>query len=86
MNSPFVIEQARALAARPEVVAATEPLQRVETLFKSVLARYPTRSETASALRFVEAAQSEAPTDAQLTPWEQFAQVLLISNEALFID
>src|SRR5262249_25965802 len=86
MNSLFVIEQARALAARPELATTTEPGQRIEAFFKRVLGRYPTKSETASALRFIQACQSDAPADAGLTPWEQFAQVLLISNETLFID
>jgi Protein of unknown function (DUF1553)/Protein of unknown function (DUF1549) len=86
LNSPFVIEQARVLAARQELIAATEPEQRIEACFKRVLGRYPTNPETASALRFIQAAQAEAPSAEGLTPWEQFAQVLLISNEALFID
>jgi len=86
MNSPFVLEQARALAARPELVAASEPAKRVEEFFKHVLGRYPSKSEVASALRFIEEAKADAQSDAGLTAWEQFAQVMLISNEAIFLD
>jgi hypothetical protein len=80
------MDLARALAGNAEISAAATPAQRVDGLFRRVLGRHPTRSESASALRFVEAAGSDAQTDKSLTPWEQFAQVLLISNEAVFLD
>ncbi len=86
LNSPFVMEQARALAACPEVACAVEPAQRVEVLFGKVLGRLPTESELSSALQFVQAAGTERAPDQGLTAWEQFAQVLLISNEAVFVD
>ena len=86
LNSPFVMELARALAGNAEISAAATPAQRVDGLFRRVLGRHPTQSESASALRFVEAAGIDAQTDKSLTPWEQFAQVLLISNEAVFLD
>ena len=86
LNSPFVIEEARALAAKPELVAVSEPAQRIEAYFKHVLGRYPTKSETGAALQFIQAAQADPPVDAGLTPWELFAQIMLISNEAMFLD
>src|SRR5262249_32947442 len=33
LNSPFVLEAARALAAQPDIKNSAEPLQRIETLF-----------------------------------------------------
>ena len=86
LNSPFVMEQARALAVLPEIVAAEKPAQRVDALFRRVLARKPTKSETIKALAFIDATQTDLPVEHGLTPWQQFAQVLLICNEALFID
>lgn len=86
LNSPFVMEQARALAAHEEIVAARRPAQRVEALFRRVLARLPSKEEVESSVRFVEVVSSEDNPKDGLSPWEQFAQVLLISNEAMFID
>ena len=86
LNSPFVMEQARALVARPEIAKAKTPARRVETLFSCVLGRKPTKRETESTLRFIETANAEERPKDGLSPWEQFAQVLLASNEAIFID
>jgi hypothetical protein len=86
MNSPFVMEQARALVARPEIADAKKPAQRVNALFRHVLGRPPAKHETASALRFVEAAKAEDQLKDGLTPWEQFAQVLLAMNELVFVE
>lgn len=86
MNSPFVMEQARAVAAGTETAGNTKAARRVDAIFGRVLGRHPTKPEAASALKFLEAAKADAPPENGLTPWEQFAQVLLISNEAVFLD
>jgi hypothetical protein len=86
MNSPFVMAQARSLAGLPGVTQTADPALRVGSLFSRVLDRQPTRTETASALRFVEAAEKDRLPEQVLTAWEQLAQVLLMSNEAVFID
>lgn len=86
LNSLFVMEQARALVTQPEIARAKKPAQRVDALFRQVLGREPTKHETESAVRFVEAAGAAEQTKDGLTSWEQFAQVLLISNEVIFID
>jgi hypothetical protein len=80
MNSPFVIEQAKAVLARtPE----GDPAKRIAELYRIVYARKPTADETTSAVEFV-----SAPADAtsKLSAWEQLAQVLLLSNEFAFVD
>jgi hypothetical protein len=90
MNSPFMFEQARSLAARPQVAGKLSPADRVESLYEIVLGRRPDEAETEMALRFVNAAQADpAGRDAKRTkldPWAQYAQVLLASNEFLFVD
>jgi len=86
MNSPFVMERARGLAALPEITGAAEPEQRVEALFGRVLGRLPTEREVTSSIRFVQNAQGESIPEKGLTAWEQLAQVLLMSNEAMFLD
>ncbi len=88
MNSPFVLEQARALAARPEVAGAARPEQRVRALYRLVLARAPEPAEVRAALHFVREAEAERQRskDSRLTAWEQYAQVLLLTNEVMFVD
>ena len=85
MNSPFVMEQARALVARPEVDAENAPEARIKALYQLVLSRRPTDQEVKRALEFIAAEQSGAG-DNTLPVWEQFAQVLLMTNELMFID
>ncbi|MCW5550998.1 MAG: DUF1553 domain-containing protein [Verrucomicrobiae bacterium] len=86
MNSEFVMEQARALVARPEIAGEPTPARQVDALFKHALGRRATMQETEAAMGFIEAAKADAQPENGLTPWEQFAQVLLISNEAVFLD
>jgi hypothetical protein len=82
LNSPFVIEQAKALAARPEISGEAAADRRVAALYRLVLLREPEPAEIQSALSFLAA----EPDDSRLTPWEQYAQALLLTNEAMFID
>jgi hypothetical protein len=86
MNSPFVLEQAHYLAGQPQVMQPTEPSQRIDALFTRVLGRHPARPESSSCARFIHEAESDGITGNGLTPWEQLAQVLLISNESVFVD
>jgi hypothetical protein len=85
MNSPFVIEQARSLAHRREVAGKLSPVDRIESLYQTVFARRPEEAETELAEHFVEEASTHKD-ESTLDPWEQYAQVLLLSNEFLFVD
>ena len=84
MNSPFIMEQARALAELSVAEAGADPVRRVDALSRRVLGRSATTGETGQALRFIAGAAAD-PT-ARQAPWEQFAQVLLASNELVFLD
>jgi hypothetical protein len=83
LNAPFVAQQARDLAARPDVAAATEPADRAAALYRAVFARQPTPDESAACLEFVSTSSDPA---SQLSAWEQLAQVLLASNEVMYLD
>lgn len=88
MNAPFVQEQARALAATMRSRVGSEPDSGVEWLVARILGRPATATEKARAARFL-SIQSEtmgSGSGPTLGPWEQFAQVLLVSNEAVFVD
>jgi hypothetical protein len=82
MNSPFAVREAKELMKRPEIAGATEPAERVHQLYCLVYQRDPTAEELATGLNFV-GAGSESK---RLSAWEQYAQVLLESNEFVFVD
>ncbi len=87
MNSPFVLEQARLLAHRPEVTGPVQPAARVQQLYRVVFGRAADADEVRLGVAFVQAATRETPPGAQgLGPWERYAQVLLLSNEFAFVD
>jgi hypothetical protein len=88
LNSAFVLEQARALAARPEIAGEAKPERRVAALYRRVLCRMPNADEMRLGLRFVVAAEEarKQAAPSQLDPWQELAQVLLLTNELMFVD
>jgi len=104
MNSPFVVRQAKAVAARVLRMAGTEPAERIEVMYRIVLGRPPTPVEREVGQRFVAAANGEdvpvgegdrradrkpSPGDPRTVGthlWQQYAQMLLMTNELMFID
>jgi uncharacterized protein DUF1549/uncharacterized protein DUF1553/cytochrome c len=82
LNAPFVQEQARRLAAESAAAGADD--QRLALLYHRVLAREPSSEERELSLRFLREALT-TPTE-KLTPWDRLAQVLLLTNEFLFVD
>lgn len=83
MNSAFVIEQAKGLAARSIGVNDVAPERRILAMFHIVYGRDPTSMELEAVQKFL---QDAALTAGSLTPWEQLAQVLLQSNELTYVD
>jgi hypothetical protein len=87
MNSPFAIEQAQAIAVLPEVAGAEDDAQRIQAMYKAVLARIPTPQELAIARQFVESVGEAGKEEKiKLGPYEQLAQLLLLTNEFMFVD
>ena len=86
LNSPFVIAQAKALATRSAIGNPT-PKKRVDALYRTAFARRPTAVEVDRALRFVaDANLGQEETETKLTTWQQLAQILLLTNELMFVD
>ena len=83
LNSPFVVEQAKALAARPEVISVNDPAARIEAIYRIVFQRNPSADEVAATVDFVSQPKDEA---SQLSTWEQLSQLLLSSNELIYVD
>jgi hypothetical protein len=82
MNSPFVTQQAKALATRSEVTSAETPEEKITVLYRLALGRDPTRAEAELAAEFVAGDDPKA----SFGKWPQLAQVLLLSNEFAFVD
>jgi hypothetical protein len=85
MNSPFVVEQAQALAARPEVTAVENDETKIAALYRLVVNRQPDTHELAIGRKFVSIALSPSE-ETKLSPWEQYAQLLLLANEVMYVD
>jgi hypothetical protein len=71
LNSPFVERQSKALAER--FTGSDE--DRIRAMYRAVFARLPDETELALGLEFLKSGG-----------WPAYAQVLLGSNEFLFID
>jgi len=83
MNSPFVVEQARGLVQRMEIVRAGTHAEKVRALHRLAMQRSPAPEEVRLAEKFI-AAQPSAGVS--LSPLEKYAQILLLSNEVTFVD
>ncbi len=98
MNSPFVMQQGMAMLDRPEIARAAEPRQRIESLYHLLFGRAPSEEEASIGLAFLESEgriehDADSPgvggrekTTRRLSAWEKYAQVLLESNEFVFVD
>jgi len=82
MNSPFVMQQARSLMLRAEIANEKDAVRRIAMLYRVVLGREPQPREMAIARAFVE----QPIQGSKLAGWEQFAQVLLLTNEFMFVE
>jgi cytochrome c553 len=87
LNSPFVLQQARALASNQLAAGAGDMAARINALYRQVLARAPSTVESAAAARFLNSAVPARAAGGQpFNTWDQLAQVLLLTNEFLFLD
>jgi hypothetical protein len=83
MNHPWVIEQARALARRPDVAELKDPTRRIERLYRLIYGRPATAEENELGRSHLAATPAEADPEAA---WYRYAQALLLTNEFLFVD
>lgn len=81
MNNPFVIECAKAVAARVSASGALEPPERIERLYRMVFCRAPTPFERQVGQQFLAAARQ-----LHADPWPPYAQLLLMTNELHFVE
>jgi hypothetical protein len=81
LNSPFMLERAEALARRLAREAGREEAARVARAYQLLFGRAPDTEELRLALGFL-----ARPGGSGVPRWTQYAQALLISNEALYVD
>jgi mono/diheme cytochrome c family protein/exonuclease VII small subunit len=87
LNSEFMIGQARALAATLAAEKAANDAVRITSAYRRIFGRTPTPNERHWAAEFLAAAATETgKSDVKLSPWEQYVQALLSTNEFTFVD
>jgi hypothetical protein len=70
LNSPFVAEQARAVASRTEVVAAPTASEKVRKLYRAILARDADGAEVEASLKFLSPGAEQASGADAASPWQ----------------
>lgn len=81
LNSPFVLDQARTFARSLAAEAVSSEVERVRRAYLLTTGRRPDSDEEAIAMDFL-----GKPAASGMSRWEQYAQVLLVSNEMLYVD
>jgi hypothetical protein len=80
MNSPFVLHQARSLAARPDVAALVRVEERVRRMYRVLYGREPDGDELRLGRAYLDAGMGSP------VAWQRYAQALLLGNEFVFVD
>ena len=83
LNSPFMVAQAKAFSARLHREAPDGDETRIRRAFALAYGRGPTDIELQLGLDYV---AGEPDPNNKLTLWESYAQVLLGSNEFIYLD
>jgi hypothetical protein len=81
LNSPFVLAQAHTLARRLETPSSQGLENQIQRAYRLLFGRSASSTEVKLAVDFL-----RKPDDAAMPRWEQYAQLLLISNEMLYVD
>jgi hypothetical protein len=92
LNSPFVREQARCFSERLLAVDELSDDQRIERAHATAFGRLPTPAEMSDSRDFfaayvgARAAQALSVPDRRLAAWQSFCQLLMCSNEFLYVE
>lgn len=81
LNSPFMVRQATAFAERLLATETGNDEARIHQAYRLAFGRAPSGEEIELAVQFLEQASGQ-PAER----WRQFTQVLLASNEMMFVD
>lgn len=83
LNSDFMAQRAKALAARIEKEASQDLDLRLGYAFELLYQRPATPADIALARSFLESSSEEK---SKLTPWQQYVMALLAANEFMYVD
>ncbi len=83
LNSPFMLDQAKAFSARVHNEADANDEARIQHAFQLAYSRSASDVELELALAYL---GSKADEQTALTRWELYAQVLLSGNEFMYLD
>ncbi len=98
LNHAFMVERSRALAAKLQAIPVGDVETRIRHLYELALQRRPTHAQQHQAQEFLQEAlegqRANGPSGTSqtvesshlLNAWEQLAQVMLLSNEFMFVD
>jgi cytochrome c553 len=87
LNSEFMVRQSKALVARLSETKDEDDAARIRRAFPLLYGRPARDLEVELGLEFLKsAAASSDKKGKSLTPWEQYAQVLLSANEFMYVD
>ena len=80
MNSPFMVERAKAFSERLHREAGNDR-ERIERAYRLLFSRSPSEEELQMGIQFLSGSSSRA----ELSPWQQYGQVLMSSNEFMYV-
>ena len=83
LNSPFMTQQAKSFSSRLHQEAPDSDGARIKLAFELAYGRKPSEPELNLGLAYLAAEDSE---DNQMSRWERYAQVILASNEFMYLD
>ncbi len=94
LNSEFMIQSAKAVAARLQTGSSTSrasgDASHVRQAYRLIFGRAPSERELKLGLEYLSSAESgpadDSHTRAALSRWERYAQALLATNEFAFVD
>ena len=83
LNSPFMTQQAKSFTSRLHQEAPDSDDDRVELAFQLAYGRKPSGPELKLGLAYLAGEDTE---ENQMSRWERYAQVILASNEFMYLD
>jgi hypothetical protein len=90
MNSEFLRQQSQRLASRVEFAHCVSTHERIAVLYRLAFGRAPGPEEIEMGVKYLENSVGGELAAAEqsrfLTPWEEYVQAILLSNEFVFVD
>ena len=80
------MEQAREIARRPEIAQANNNTERLRLLYQTVLSRSPDAVELEAGKKYLETDSGGLTGAQKLTAVEKLSQVLLLTNNFVYLD